>query len=268
MEEYLNTPIKEVITRFPKVADILNEYNIGCVPCNVGSCLLKDIVQIHNLPEGEEAALMAKIAKVIYPGRDLKIPKVARKPKSSQIRYSPPIKKLVDEHTLIKKWLALIPEVIEELDIESEEGRHLILEGINFIRSYADRFHHAKEEDILFGYVDKNLDIIKTMLADHETARSHVKAILEAIKAKDKGSIIEHLNGYGKLLVEHIKKEDEILYPWIDRGLSLSQVGEIFAKFNEAEQNLDKEVIQSCKRFIEQAGQRIENLKLKKEVIK
>jgi hypothetical protein len=36
MESYLNTSIKEVITEFPKVGQILEEYNIGCVPCSVG----------------------------------------------------------------------------------------------------------------------------------------------------------------------------------------------------------------------------------------
>jgi hemerythrin-like domain-containing protein len=33
------------------------------------------------------------------------------------------------------------------------------------------------------------------------------------------------------VLAEHIKKEDEILYPWMDRNLSMRQVGELFARF-------------------------------------
>lgn len=49
MDEYLNEGIKEIITEFPKVESILNDYDIGCGPCNVGICLLKDIVTIHRL---------------------------------------------------------------------------------------------------------------------------------------------------------------------------------------------------------------------------
>ncbi|MEE8440374.1 MAG: hypothetical protein V3S41_01540, partial [Spirochaetia bacterium] len=30
---------------------------------------------------------------------------------------------------------------------------------------------------------------------------------------------------------EHITKEDEVLYPWIDRNLTVTQVGELFGKF-------------------------------------
>ena len=68
MEQYLNMAVKEVITRFPEVGKILEEYEIGCVPCGVGSCLLKDVVEIHNLPEKEEQGMMARIAGEIYPG--------------------------------------------------------------------------------------------------------------------------------------------------------------------------------------------------------
>ncbi len=41
----------------------------------------------------------------------------------------------------------------------------------------------------------------------------------------------DHLEAYRNLLVEHIKKEDEVLYPWIDRNLNISKVGELFAQF-------------------------------------
>src|SRR3989338_7910024 len=259
MEKYLNKGIKDLILEFPKVGDILNEYNIGCLPCNVGSCLLKDIVQIHNLSSEDEEELIVRIARVIYPDRKIEIPEIKRKarPKSKEIKYSPPIKRLVDEHALIKRWLALIPGVIEKLDIETKEGADLVLDGIYFIRLYADRFHHAKEEDILFKYFDENLDIIKTMHEDHEAGRAHVKVIIEALEKKDKKAVIEHLNGYKDLLTEHIKKEDEILYPWMDRGLSIQQVGELFAKFNEAEEKIGKEVVDKCKMFVEQTEQRI-----------
>lgn len=247
MEEYLNKGIKEIISKFPKVEDILNEYNIGCAPCSVGTCLLKDIVEIHNLSPEAEQELMTKIAKVIYPGREIKIPEIKRKakPGPKEIKYSPPMKKLVDEHTLIKKLVALIPELIEDLDVNSEEGRRLILDSIDFIRSYADKYHHAKEEEVLFKYFDEGLDILKVIHEDHKTARAHVRTVIEAVDKKDKRQVTEHLNAYRELLQEHIKKEDEILYPWMDRNLSVKQVGELFAKFIE----IDKEFEDTPKKY-------------------
>ena len=79
IEEYLNKGIKDVIKQFPPVADILNEYKIGCTTCGVGTCLLKDIVQIHNLPAEDEEILMARITKIIYPDQEVKIPTVKKK---------------------------------------------------------------------------------------------------------------------------------------------------------------------------------------------
>ncbi len=251
MEKYLNTSIKEIINQFPEVADSLNEYNIGCTPCSVGSCLLKDIVEIHNLPADEEQELMARIAKVIYPDREVIIPEIKRKSETrpKEISYSPPMQKLVNEHVLIKRLVALIPEVIYNLDVASEEGRQVIIDSVDFIRSYADKYHHAKEEEILFKCFDENLDILKTMREDHEEARAHVKAMLEALDKKDKEAVSEHLNAYQELLTEHIKKEDEILYLWMDRSFSITQIGELFSKFNTRDEEFG-DVPERCEEFI------------------
>ena len=70
MEQYLNRSINDVISEFPKVAEILNGYKIGCVTCGVGSCPLNEIVAIHNLPKEAEHELMKRIQKAIYPDKD------------------------------------------------------------------------------------------------------------------------------------------------------------------------------------------------------
>jgi len=240
MEQYLNKGIKQVIEQFPEVEKILDEYGIGCGPCSVGICELKDIVDIHNLPADQEQELMHKIAAVIYPGQDIQLPESKKKAPADKevITFSSPMKKLVDEHVLIKRWIALIPAVVENLDLETEEGRQLISAGIDMIRSYADRYHHAKEEDILFKYFDENSEILQVMYEDHTTGRGHVKAMLEALERMDKAALGEHLMAYRELLTGHIKKEDEILFPWMDRNLSTSQIDELFSSFNEVDQQM------------------------------
>ena len=71
---YLNKGIKEVITEFPIIGNILDEYNIGCTACVEGTCLLKDIVEIHNLEESSEKELMTRISKVIFPDKEISFP--------------------------------------------------------------------------------------------------------------------------------------------------------------------------------------------------
>ena len=49
MKEILNRFIKEIVDEYPEVGKVLEDNHVGCVTCNVGTCLLKDIIEIHNL---------------------------------------------------------------------------------------------------------------------------------------------------------------------------------------------------------------------------
>jgi hemerythrin-like domain-containing protein len=75
-------------------------------------------------------------------------------------------------------------------------------------------------------------------------------AVLDALEKGNRQEIVEHLNAYRALLSEHIRKEDEILYRWMDRTLSTTQVGGLFSQFTEAEEKIDQSVIEGCKKFI------------------
>ena len=238
MENYLKTPVKEVIDRFPPVGAILEEFGIGCVPCSAGTCLLSDVVEIHNLPPDQEESLLLRIGAVVAPDRQVSLParRDSRPGRTGAISYSPPMKRLVDEHARIKRFIALVPGIVAGLDLESEEHRERILRGVEFIRNYADRYHHAKEEDILFAHFPPELDILRTMLEDHRRGRARVQGVLDALERRDGAGVAANLEGYAAILTEHIKKEDEILYPWMDRNLSTRQVGELYARFREVDE--------------------------------
>ena len=61
MEQYLSKGIKEIIDQYPDVESILDEYGIGCGPCSVGICLLKDIVDIHNCLQNRSRRVRCQI---------------------------------------------------------------------------------------------------------------------------------------------------------------------------------------------------------------
>lgn len=56
-----NKAIQDVIAAYPEIGEILNRYEIGCVTCKVGICLLKDVVSIHGLTKEDEARIEAEI---------------------------------------------------------------------------------------------------------------------------------------------------------------------------------------------------------------
>ena len=95
------------------------------------------------------------------------------------------------------------------------------------------------------------------MHLDHESARAHVKAILEALEEKNREKVAEHLAAYGELLTEHIRKEDEILYTWMDRSFSITQVGELSSRFNETDEKFG-DAPKKYEEFINELEQKFE----------
>jgi hemerythrin-like domain-containing protein len=88
----------------------------------------------------------------------------------------------------------------------------------------------------LFKYFDEETEIIKSFKEDHRNARNHVKNIISGVEEQDKEKVVTHLDSYGELLSGHIKREDEILYPWMDKCISTTQVGELFSSFNDEDE--------------------------------
>ncbi len=239
MNEYLNRPMKQVIDEYPEVERILKEYGVDCAACNLGACLLRDVVAVHDLGPDAGREMLSAIANVMYGANRADDP--AKGAASCTVprgtgSFSLPIQKLIEEHGIIKRWADLIPRFVHSLDLHSGQDRKLVRQGVAFIRSYADKYHHAKEETILFKCFDERLEVIRVMRAEHETARDHVRAVIAAVDRRDTVTVRRHLLSYAVLLREHIRKEDEILYPWMERQLSERNTGKIVALFMKVDQ--------------------------------
>ena len=53
--------INQVMAEHPAIGRILQKYDIGCVTCGVGICLVKDVVAIHALGSDIEAQIEQEI---------------------------------------------------------------------------------------------------------------------------------------------------------------------------------------------------------------
>ena len=258
MEKYRKKGIKEIIAEFPEIEKILEDYGIGCGPCTVGICQLKDILEIHKMPAEAEEELLRRIKAAIYPERNIVVsPHAAGKPTSSEKPvFSAPLQVLVDEHKLIKRWLALIPRLVKNIDLASIKEREVVEHGIDFIRSYADRLHHGKEEDILFTYFDDSADIFRVIYEDHRKARALVQEMLHAVDTVNSDALTSSLLEYAALLSEHIHKEDQILFPWLDSKLTKKELDELSTRFEKSDRNLalDNRKFQS---YIEELEQQV-----------
>src|SRR3989338_8471919 len=120
---------------------------------------------------------------------------------------------LVEEHKLIKRMIDVLEKAANRLENGKEINPSVFEQAADFIRNFADKFHHAKEEDILFkemikkGMPEKDSPI-EAMLIEHEQGRDFVKGVAEGaeeMKAGNKNAakkIIENARGYIELLRE------------------------------------------------------------------
>lgn len=155
---------------------------------------------------------------------------------------------MVEEHTLILRMIALIEKNTERMEQGAFRDWQFYLDAVDFIRNYADRFHHAKEEDVLFvelvknGMPEKNSPI-EAMHLEHEQGRAHVRAMEEAARRAQQGEtgqipiIAENARGYAALLRGHIDKEDHILYPLAEKVLPDDVRPDMVAAYVEAEKS-------------------------------
>ncbi len=165
---------------------------------------------------------------------------------------------LVDEHNNIKKVLGVIRKACVQIVEDGEINHEDFFDMIDFIRNYADKYHHGKEEDMLFIDMSKELgnDIkngpIQGMLIEHDLGRRYIGNLDIALTKHQGGDkdakvdIIANAISYANLLAEHIHKEDNALYQFAIRRLTdktkdkLNQEIEEFESLKEHQDTREK----------------------------
>ncbi len=155
------------------------------------------------------------------------------------------LKLLSDEHQDILKVIDVLLKECDSLQSGNKIDEDFFKKTIDFVRGYADKFHHAKEEDILFIELSKDevqmrCDPTEQMSHEHDLGRSFIKKLEKGIEENNKDKIIENARGYAELLQDHIFKEDNILYPMADKALGPRIKNNILKRFKQVDQKLFK----------------------------
>ena len=165
---------------------------------------------------------------------------------------------LSNEHQNILKVIDALNKECNLLEKGKDLDKDFLAKAIDFIRNYADKFHHAKEEDILFVELGKDTvsmhcNPIEQMLYEHDLGRNFVKGMEAGLKEGVKEEVIKNARGYAYLLQDHIFKEDNILYPMADEALDESMQDLILNKFKEAEiKKFNKEIKEKYLSLVEE----------------
>ncbi|SHK50046.1 Hemerythrin-like domain-containing protein [Hathewaya proteolytica DSM 3090] len=155
---------------------------------------------------------------------------------------------MVEEHENITRMLKIVRKACVNVMNGNEIDFVDFANMIEFIRFYADKHHHEKEEKFLFNKMVDEIGgaaekLVKYgMLVEHDLGRFYIKELedsLAKVKAGDqeaKLDVISNAISYTHLLTRHIDKENNVAYPFARRKLSqetLSKIHEQCQTFEE-----------------------------------
>ena len=128
---------------------------------------------------------------------------------------------LMIEHRLIERMVDVLVAEEKRISEHNVPDTDLLLAAADFFRTYADRCHHGKEEDVLFVELEsKSLapelrQILDELIKEHTIARTNVRSLVDARqrllegKAEAAEEIQQVLGALTALYPAHIEKEDK-----------------------------------------------------------
>ena len=145
---------------------------------------------------------------------------------------------LMHEHEAISVAL----EIVEKMAKQSQSGIDISVTDVekilNFLKVFADKCHHGKEEDIFFPVLGSvgfstQMGPVAVMLSEHTLGRKLIKEMNDSVEGGklDKESFAQAAIDYTYLMRSHIDKENNILFPMGDSRLTESQQKELLEKF-------------------------------------
>ena len=127
---------------------------------------------------------------------------------------------LMTEHRLIERVIRDMQHKLESYEAEDSLDPGYVEVVVDFLRTYADRCHHGKEEDILFRDLERrslsseHAEMMHALLRDHVWARETTRTLVDATARYAAG---EHAaGGEARALMKaladfypgHIERED------------------------------------------------------------
>ena len=148
---------------------------------------------------------------------------------------------------MIERMLDILSRAGDRLEKGENVDPELYPEAVDFLKNFADKCHHGKEEQLLFKKmmergVSGEVGPIAVMMREHQDGRAHVQNIDKLSKGKmskaTKDGLIKSSRAYVDLLSKHIQKEDNILYPLANQVLDGEDQKELEKGFEEIEEKV------------------------------
>ncbi len=161
-----------------------------------------------------------------------------------------PIGPLMWEHRLIEKMFISMMRHIDDIEKTKKINPLIVDMVVDFVRTYADRTHHGKEEEILFrDLAKKNMTpelnkIMQELIEEHIWGRKTTAALVGAKEKylqgdqKQLAQIIDLARQLGNFYPKHIEKEDKHFFYPCQEYFSKAEQDKMLAEFWEFDRKM------------------------------
>jgi len=164
-----------------------------------------------------------------------------------------PIEVLEAEHRVIQKMVAGMSVLADQLEGGEPADVALLESIVAFLRTFADRCHHGKEETFLFPAlirrgVPSHGCPIGGLTMEHQKGRVIVGELADAIRgcaagdAPAREDLVKSLRALVAFYPNHIWKEDYLLFPLAGKVLTPQDQQDLMDEFETVERELGLDV--------------------------
>ncbi len=150
---------------------------------------------------------------------------------------------LRDEHEAILYVLGILKKMIQTDPSKNGKLADYYSEVLYFLKTFADKCHHGKEENILFKVlISKGIPNeggpVGVMLREHVKGREYIAQMSTSLEAKDMAGFSGAALQYMDLLTKHIDKENNVLFVMADRALDEAEQERMWEEFERFEEEV------------------------------
>jgi hemerythrin-like domain-containing protein len=158
-------------------------------------------------------------------------------------KMSKAIEILFNEHEIIKSVIYQRDKLNVLAKSNPLKFKEILTELISFFRNYADKYHHYKEERLLFPLIcEKNEmlkdSIIEEMLENHQDFRKLIKSIENSVESGNSEVSINQLLKYTEMLLDHIAVEDDEVFQIAETLLGEDELEKMYYDFQDVDMEL------------------------------
>ena len=183
-----------------------------------------------------------------------------------------PLETLANEHGLIRQFLDNLTLAADKIERGQRPSEAFFEKAMDFARTFADTFHHFKEEHVLFvrlaekrqGEIDAQLE---TLRFQHERGRELINGIGEALEgyaaqdAMKTTDLLEKVTAYAALLRHHIHIEDHVFYPMARKALTAEEMQKVGQEFAAQRDKQGTDTFERCHKLVVDMGSIITHLR-------